>query len=128
MKTKAFCSKVFANDCHGEIACTLTAKLFWQCESQPTGFVCTSTHLAQQCFPIGGGHAVVFKVGAGPFTTMIKESFVVVLRLQRLDFCIDECINLLECLLNLLRYGEVHTRTVRPNDAWLRAASQGDRD
>jgi len=45
---------------------------------------------------------------------VIKETFVVVLRLKRLDLGLNEGIDFSQRVEGLLRYGEVHRRTVRP--------------
>ena len=101
MEPETFRREMFADDRHLQVRGVASAELGGQREPRPPGGVGTTTHLAQQHFPLRSWHATVLEVGAGPFATVVEEPFVVVSRLQWRDLPLDEVIERVEGRANV---------------------------
>ncbi len=90
VQTQTLGGEMLADHGHGQIGAVLAAKLLGQGKTQVTGLVGALLGFGQQFFPLVARQAAIVIVGACPFTAMVEEALVVVLRLQRNDFGLDE--------------------------------------
>src|SRR5258708_10510975 len=73
-----------------------------------SGLIGAAPCLWHHRLPPGGRRPAVVEIGAGPFAAVVEEALVVVLRLKRLDLCLDEAIELGEITRQLRRDVEIH--------------------
>ena len=106
---------MFANNRHLKIAGTAPTELGRQSQPQPTSRISPTSHFPEQLFPVGTRNTIVVVVGTGPFSTMVKESLIVVLRLKRLDLAFNEGVEVTQGLLDRFGNAEVHDLTVIPS-------------
>ena len=92
VEPKALRSKVLANHRHAEVGAILAAELLGQGITIVTSRIGAAAHLPEQLFPLMPGQTAVLEIGPGPFTPVIEEALVIVLRLQRLNLRLDELI------------------------------------
>ena len=55
----------------------------------------------------------IFEIGARPFAAMVEEAVIVVLRLQRLDFLLDEVVDAHQQIGDLLGNRKIHVLSSR---------------
>ena len=77
------------------------------------GLVGRDAHPTQQRLPLGVRETVAVPVGACVLAAVIEEADVVVFGLDRLDDVGDELVEVIEELLRLRRYVEVHAPNVQ---------------
>ncbi len=112
VQSEPLVGQVLADDGHLQVAGVRATELRRQRQPEPTGGVGSAAHLAQQLLPVLPRHAVVVEVGPSPLATMVEESDVVVLLLQRRDLGVDERIELVERVLDVGGNLEVHRPSV----------------
>src|SRR5690606_29514653 len=93
---------------HGKVGAVLAAIFFRQGKPQMTRLVGTAPHLGQQFFPLVARQTLIIPVGAGMFAPVVEEALIIVLRLKRLDFLLDEVIQHGEIVGDLLGNPEIH--------------------
>ena len=67
-----------------------------------------SAHLAQELFPLLARQTLIVPICPRMLAAMIEEPLIVVLRLQRLDFLVDEVVKHGQIVGDLPRDGEIH--------------------
>ena len=127
MEAEPLRGQVLPDDGHLQIGGVLAPELGWQGQPEPSRGVGPAPHLGQELLPLQARDAPVFEVGARPLAPMVEEPDVVVGLLQGLDLGLDESIEIIERLLNVGRYGEVHAFPSRTGgaDPW---PDRGDPD
>ena len=108
MEPQALRSEMLANDGHAEVSAILTAKLLGQGITIMTRRVGAPAHLPKELLPLVPGQTAVLEIGPGPFAPMVEEALVVVLRLERLDFRLDEFIEGCQIGLKFCWNFEIH--------------------
>ena len=79
-----------------------------QREAEESGLVRQRLGLFEQGLPFRSRQPAIVEVGPRPLAAMVEETLVVVLRLQRLDFGIDEGVDLGQIFHEILGYVEIH--------------------
>ena len=100
--------EIFADHAHPQVAAALAAELGQQREAQMPGLVRPPLRLAQQRLPFVARQAAVLEIGARPFAAVVEEADIVVRLLQRLDFRLDEGIQLGEIVDQFRGQREIH--------------------
>ena len=108
MKAQSLRREMIADHGHGEVGAVLAAIFLRQGKTQMPRLVGTLAHLAKQFLPVMARQALIIPVGAGMFAAMIEETLIVVLRLKRLDFLLDEIVQNGEIVGDLLGNPEIH--------------------
>src|SRR5208337_213377 len=127
MEPEALGRQVFADDRHREVGAVLAAVFFWQRVAIVPRLVGAPAHLAEQSFPFMAQQAVALEVGARPFAAMVEKADVVVFAFERLDFFLDERVQLGQVGCYVGRNIKIHgvspqamTLCARRTRVWLR--------
>ena len=108
MQPKALAGQVLADDCHAKVGAVLPAVLLREWVSVVAGSVGPSPGFAKKCLPPVVREPASLPVRSRIFASVIEESNVVVLLLERLDLPLDEVVELDQVVGQLLRQVEVH--------------------
>jgi hypothetical protein len=100
--------QVLPHDRHRQVRPGAPAVFLRNAVAQEACFVGANSHLSEQVFPLLARHAAVLEVRPLVFSPVVEKADVVVLLLQRLDLRLDELIQVLQQLLDILRYIKIH--------------------